>query len=130
MGMMQDGGERFYINVMGQERGPYTAMELRQMLQSGEIKQGETTARRTEEGSNWFPVNQIPGVVSDKAWMTTLLLSLLVGTLGVDRFYLGYTGLGVVKLLTCGGLGVWALIDLIKVATDKMRDAQGLPLRR
>ncbi|MDP8911571.1 MAG: TM2 domain-containing protein [Actinomycetota bacterium] len=38
--------------------------------------------------------------------------------------------MGILKLVTCGGLGIWALIDIIKVATDKMRDAQGLPLRR
>ena len=130
MGMAADEGQRYYINVMGQERGPYSAMELREMLRTGQIKQGEATARTTEEGSNWFPINQIPGLVSEKAWMTTLLLSLLVGGLGVDRFYLGYTGLGILKLVTCGGLGIWAIIDLIKVATDKMRDAQGLPLRR
>lgn len=125
-----EAGQRYYINVMGQERGPYSPPELREMLASGQIKQGETMARTAEEGSNWFPISQIPGLVSEKSWMTALLLSILVGGLGADRFYLGQTGMGILKLVTCGGLGIWAIIDIIKIATDKMRDAQGLPLRR
>jgi TM2 domain-containing membrane protein YozV len=42
---------------------------------------------------------------------TSLIVSLLGGSLGIDRFIIGDTGLGVGKLLTCGGLGVWAIID-------------------
>jgi TM2 domain-containing membrane protein YozV len=40
-----------------------------------------------------------------------LIISLLAGGLGIDRFILGDTGLGLGKLLTCGGLGIWAIVD-------------------
>ena len=42
---------------------------------------------------------------------TILIISLLGGSLGIDRFMIGVTGLGIGKLLTCGGLGIWAIID-------------------
>ena len=65
---------------------------------------------------------------SDKDWTTLLILSILLGGLGVDRFYAGHIGLGVLKLLTVGGCGIWALIDIIMVATGKFTDADGLPI--
>jgi TM2 domain-containing membrane protein YozV len=67
---------------------------------------------------------------SDKDWMTALLLSIFLGTLGVDRYYLGYTGLGILKLLTLGGCGIWAIIDIIMIATEKLGDSEGRPLKR
>ena len=63
-----------------------------------------------------------------KDWLVTLLLSIFVGPLGVDRFYLGYTGLGVLKLLTFGGCGIWWLFDWIMILQNKMTDADGRPL--
>jgi TM2 domain-containing membrane protein YozV len=65
-----------------------------------------------------------------KNFTTALLLSFFLGGLGVDRFYLGYTGLGVAKLLTLGGCGVWALIDFIMIATGKLKDANDDELQR
>ena len=62
--------------------------------------------------------------------VVTVLISLFVGWLGIDRFYLGYTGLGILKLITCGGFGIWALIDLILILLGNLPDAQGRPLRR
>lgn len=46
---------------------------------------------------------------------TSLIVSILAGSLGIDRFMIGDTGLGVGKLLTCGGLGIWAIIDLFLI---------------
>lgn len=46
---------------------------------------------------------------------TTLIVSILAGSIGVDRFMIGDTGIGVGKLLTCGGLGIWAIIDLFLI---------------
>jgi hypothetical protein len=63
-----------------------------------------------------------------KDWLTVLLLSIFLGSLGVDRFYLGYTGLGILKLLTLGGCGIWSLIDIIMIATNKMKDSNGNPV--
>ncbi|HJN54950.1 MAG TPA: TM2 domain-containing protein [Candidatus Poseidoniales archaeon] len=65
-----------------------------------------------------------------KDFMVALLLSIFVGSLGVDRFYLGYTGLGILKLLTLGGCGLWWLIDLILLVTGSMTDVNGMPLKK
>lgn len=63
-----------------------------------------------------------------KSFITTWILSLLLGNLGVDRFYLGKIGTGIAKLLTAGGLGIWSIVDLIIILTGNARDREGRPL--
>ena len=63
-----------------------------------------------------------------KSKMVAQLLSIFLGELGIDRFYLGYIGLGILKLLTGGGLGIWWLVDLIMIATGKMKTKDGQEL--
>ncbi|HAE73760.1 MAG TPA: hypothetical protein DCG44_00875 [Candidatus Aquiluna sp.] len=70
----------------------------------------------------------MPGVFSNRDWLVALVLSVIVGTLGVDRFYLGKIGTGILKLITFGGLGVWTIIDIILIAIKKLDDKEGLKL--
>ena len=57
-----------------------------------------------------------------KSKVVALILSIFLGELGIDRFYLGYIGTGILKLITCGGFGIWWLIDLIKIGRASCRE--------
>lgn len=63
------------------------------------------------DDSKWAMISTI----QFKEPTTLLIVSLLAGGLGVDRFMLGDTGLGVGKLLTCGGLGIWTIVDWFQI---------------
>lgn len=60
-----------------------------------------------------------------KSWIAALILCWLLGILGVHRFYLGYTWQGVVQLLTLGGLGIWTLIDFIRIIIKDLKPKGG-----
>lgn len=62
---------------------------------------------------------------SGKSQLIALLLVIFVGGIGIHRFYLGYTWQGIVQLLTLGGCGVWALIDLIRIITGDLQPKNG-----
>lgn len=64
------------------------------------------------DDNKWIVVSS----VQFKDPTTALILSLFLGCYGIDRFYLGHTGLGVGKLLTCGGCGIWAIIDWFNIS--------------
>lgn len=63
-----------------------------------------------------------------KKQLVAFLLALFLGGLGIHRFYLGYTGIGIAQLLTGGGCGIWALIDIIRIATGDMTTKDGSAL--
>lgn len=74
--------------------------------------------------------------VAQKSKIAAILLAFFLGGLGIHRFYLGHTGTGIamllITILTCGYgsiiTGIWALVDLILIATDSLGDASGAPL--
>jgi TM2 domain-containing membrane protein YozV len=76
------------------------------------------TAHRTENSE----------MTTGKSFVMTWLFAWLLGIFGVDRFYLGKIGTGLLKLITFGGLGVWALVDLILVLAGAQRDKHGRAL--
>ena len=102
-----------------------TTEELKTWASAGKITGDSIVV--DANGEHWN-AKQIPGVFSNRDWLVALVLSVIVGTLGVDRFYLGKIGTGILKLLTFGGLGVWTIIDIILIAIKKLDDKEGLKL--
>ena len=66
---------------------------------------------------------------SEKEFVPTLLLCFFLGPLGVHRFYVGKIGTGILMLITLGGFGIWALIDLIMIIVGSFKDKKGLPIK-
>jgi len=63
---------------------------------------------------------------STKSRTVLSIFSFLLGGLGIDRFYSGRIGLGILKLCTLGGLGIWSLIDFVLAVAGLMKDDKGL----
>ena len=74
------------------------------------------------------PANPFAGQVSNKSYLTTFLLAFFLGVFGVDRFYTSQVGLGLLKLFTLGGCGIWALIDTIIILAGGRKDKFGREL--
>jgi len=74
-------------------------------------------------------MNEMIGPVSDKGFVPTLLLALLLGGLGIHRFYVGKPLTGILQLITLGGFGIWALIDVILIAVGAFTDGQGRKIK-
>ena len=65
---------------------------------------------------------------NDRDWLISLLLCIFAGCLGIHSFYNGKIGIGIAQILTCGGCGLWTLIDIIMICTDNYKDCDGKPL--
>jgi hypothetical protein len=63
--------------------------------------------------------------LSNRDWNIALVLSILLGIFGADRFYVGRTGLGVLKLVTLGGYFIWWVMDVILLLQGRMKDDLG-----
>ncbi|MEV8532178.1 TM2 domain-containing protein [Streptomyces sp. NPDC051211] len=75
-----------------------------------------------------YAPNGVP--YSEKSKVVAGVLQLFLGAFGVGRFYTGHTGMAIGQLLTCGGLGIWALIDAIMLLVgSNVTDSQGRVLR-
>jgi TM2 domain-containing membrane protein YozV len=117
--------ESFYVRRASQDFGPYSVSDLQAMARGGQLRRNGAVRRA---GGESFPAKEIPWVFSDKSYVLALALGLLLGSFGADRFYLGHWKLGLAKLVTLGGLGVWALIDVLLIAFRQVRDSHGRPL--
>lgn len=71
------------------------------------------------------PAETPKGPKSSKSFIATLLFCILLGTLGVHRFYVGKIGTGILMLLTLGGFGIWMLIDFILIVCGRFTDKEG-----
>jgi hypothetical protein len=120
-------GEAFYVSHNGHKFGPYSVPELQRMARAGQLKP-HTEVHRTTDGQ-LFPARDVPWLFSDRDWAVALLLSVFLGVFGVDRLYLGHVWLGLAKLVTIGGLGLWALADIVLIGVRMVRDSDGRPLR-
>ena len=57
--------------------------------------------------------------------LTAIILCFFLGGLGIHRFYLGYTLIGLIQLLTFGGFLIWVIIDFIRLIIDLLKDSEG-----
>lgn len=67
----------------------------------------------------------VSAATKQRHFLAVFFLSFIWGVFGVDRFYLGKTWTGILKLLTFGGIGVWAAVDLSLIMSGLMLDKQG-----
>lgn len=103
-----------YVNTQEVKKSP-KKFELTDQTQAS----SKQLAIASKQNASTVPEN------TGKSQLVALLLCIFVGALGIHRFYLGYTGIGIIQLLTFGGCGIWSLIDLILIVTGDLKPKDG-----
>lgn len=90
-------------------------------------KTADQTISKNDAAKSQTSVDEMtsPAAGGGKSQLIALILVILVGGLGIHRFYLGYTTIGIIQLLTAGGCGIWALIDLVRIITGDLKPKDG-----
>lgn len=119
------------VKMPGEPEREMDTMTLQAWANAGKVT-GDTVVVENSTQERWN-AKQIAGVFSKRDWLVALLLSVFLGVLGVDRFYMGKVGTGILKLLlnlaTLFTFGlIWVVIDIILIATKKLSDKEGLKL--
>jgi len=84
---------------------------------------------KTKKTSKTKAVSEPGPKPKQRSWRVAFLLSIFLGFFGADRFYIGRTRSAIVKMVTLGCLGIWWLSDIILLASDWRKDADGQPLK-
>jgi hypothetical protein len=109
------------VNTMSDARKAKIAQRLDKLVKKSEQRQAKI-ANKNVTKQKTTPEKASSG---DRSQLLAGLLAWFLGLLGIHRFYLGYMGIGLIQLLTLGGLGIWALIDLIRIIIGDLEPKNG-----
>ncbi len=120
--VLEIGTEQIKYKKCGEADGPTIVVKNSDVFM---IKYPNGTKTVIGSTSNEDPILSELSSEGGKSQLVAVLLCFFFGIIGVHRFYLGYIGIGIIQLLTLGGCGIWALIDLIMIITGDLKPKNG-----
>jgi TM2 domain-containing membrane protein YozV len=113
-----------FQKMSGKKMDLFTRLAFKKMQKKVQKSIGADGTIQSKQAKDLL-ANELAPEGGGKSQVAALLLCIFLGGLGIHRFYLGYTWQGVVQLLTAGGLGIWWLIDLIRIITGDLKPKNG-----